>query len=211
LLNPALKTDQIFPLFISQQLPDGVVGLVIAGLFAASMSTIDSSLNSISTALVTDFYERFRKTARDRSCLVLARWLTVLFGGVGTGTALWMAANQEHLRSLRDAYLAILGLLMGSLAGLFALRIFTRRANGIGSMFGAIGGAVTLFYVQRHTDVCFYLYAAIGVTACFVIGYVISLLLPLGAVNVDGLTIHTLGRGSNRKSGSLPREGLAHE
>ena len=75
LLDPLLKTDQTFPLFIAQQLPAGIVGLVIAGLFAASMSTLDSSLNSISAAVVTDFYRRFRPT-RGTACLNVARSLT---------------------------------------------------------------------------------------------------------------------------------------
>ncbi len=117
LLDPTLKTDQTFPLFIAGELPVGIVGLVIAGLFAASMSTLDSSLNSISTALVTDFYRRFRPAAGDRKCLNLARCLTVILGLGATLTALWMAANQDKIRSLWDMYMAVLGLLMGSLAG----------------------------------------------------------------------------------------------
>jgi len=191
MLNPALKTDQTFPLFIAQQLPAGVVGLVIAGLFAASMSTLDSSLNSISTAIVTDFYRRFKPAADDHRCLNLARTLTVILGLVATGTALWMAANQDQIRSLWDMYLAILGLLMGSLTGLFALGVFTRRTHAVGALTGAVGGAVVLFLVERYTQTHFFLYAGVGITACFGIGYVVSLLVPGRAKNVDRLTVYT--------------------
>ena len=54
----------------------GVTGLVIAGLFAASMSSLDSSMNSVATVIVTDFYRRFKAGVTDQACLVLARWLT---------------------------------------------------------------------------------------------------------------------------------------
>jgi len=197
LLDPALKTDQIFPLFIAQQLPDGVTGIVIAGLFAASMSTVDSSLNSTATVIVTDIYRRFRPEADDRSSLRLARWLTVALGVVATGAGLWMAANQDMVPSLWDVYMSVLGLLMGSLAGLFALGIFTRRAHGSGAFTGAIIGAGVLWWVQNFTRLHFYIYAGVGMTACFIAGYVASLVIPAHRKPLDGLTIHSL---SNKTS-----------
>jgi len=190
-LDPTLKTDQIFPLFIAQQLPVGVVGLVIAGLFAASMSTIDSSLNSISSVVVTDFYRRFRSTVNERTGLVVARWTTVLFGGVAAGTAMWMASYRDQIQSLWDLYAIVLNLLMGSLTGLFALGIFSRRASGGGALVGALAGAVILYFVRTYTDMHFFLYAVVGIVSCFVIGYLASLLLP-ARTEPEGLTIYTL-------------------
>ena len=191
LLSPALSTDQTLPLFIAQQLPPGVMGLVIAALFAASMSTVDSSLNSISAAITTDFFRRFRPSALDRSCLNLARGLTILFGITATGAALWMAASQAKIMSLWDVYIKILGLLMGSLAGLFALGIFTRRANAAGALVGAAAGAGILFCVQQYTKTHGILYAAVGIFACFSVGYLASLVIPAGEKNLDGITIYT--------------------
>ncbi len=190
LLDPALKTDQIFPLFIAQQLPDGVVGLVIAGLFAATMSTVDSSLNSSSTVIVNDFYRRFKPDATDHGALVLARAITVLLGTAVTVAGLWMASNRDMAASLWDIYMSVLGLLMGSLAGLFALGIFTRRANGKGALVGAFAGAATLYWVQNYTRLHFYIYAAVGVTACFAAGYVASLIIPSRKPVDDDLTIY---------------------
>jgi len=191
LLNPALETDQTFPLFIAQQLPDGLVGLVIAGLFAAAMSTIDSSLNSISTACVTDFYRRFRPAAADRTCLRLARWLTIVLGLAATGTALILAGFRGDIKSLWDTYMAVLGLLMGSLTGLFALGMLTRRTHARGALIGAAAGVVILFCVQRYTNVFFYLYAAVGIVGCFAVGYLASLILPGEVKHLSGLTVHT--------------------
>ncbi len=191
-LDPTLKNDQIFPLFIAQQLPNGIVGLVIAGLFAAAMSTVDSSLNSISTAITTDFYRRFKTGASERHYLVLARVLTVIFGMIATGMGLWMAANQEAIKSLWDMYMKILGLVMGGLTGLFVLGIFTRRANGVGALVGAITSACLLWIVQTYTHIHFFLYSAIGIISCVLIGYIVSLIFPTREKSVAGLTYYTL-------------------
>ena len=158
----------------------------------ATISSIDSSLNSISTVIVTDFYRRFVPTASDRTRLKLARWLTVVFGVAATIAALIMAANQDKLGSLWDIYMAVLGLVMGSLTGLFALGILTRRAHSTGALVGAAAGAVILYCVQQYTDVFFYIYAGVGVVGCFVVGYVASLILPGRAKDLSGLTIYTL-------------------
>jgi SSS family transporter len=190
LLNPSLQTDAIFPLFIAQQLPAGITGLVVAGLFAAAMSTLDSSMNSVSTALVTDFYRRFNPDAPDRRCLNLARWLTVLLGAAGVATALWMASS--NIKSLWDTFITILGLTGGALAGMFILGIFTRRANGPGTLIGALCGAIVLYLVQSRTGVHFFLYAAVGIAACVLIGYIASLLIPAGKKDLGGLTIYTI-------------------
>ncbi|MBP6965185.1 MAG: sodium/solute symporter [Armatimonadetes bacterium] len=190
LLNPSLSTDAIFPLFIAMELPAGITGLVVAGLFAAAMSTLDSSMNSVATAIVTDFYRRFRPDAPDRRCLNLARWLTVLLGAAGVGTALWMA--NSGIKSLWDMFITILGLTGGALAGMFILGIFTRRAHGTGTLIGAIGGAFTLYLVQSRTSVHFFLYAAVGIVACVMIGYAASLIIPAKTRDLTGLTIYTI-------------------
>jgi Na+/proline symporter len=176
LLNINLTNDAIFPWFISQQLPVGVSGLVIAGLFAAAMSSLDSSMNSVSTALVTDFYRRFKRTVSEVFCLRLARWLTILMGAIGTGTALLMVTFQ--IQSLWDFFFKLLGLLGGSLAGIFALGVFTKKTHGVGTLVGALCSALILYFVQSFTKVHFFLYAAVGIISCFVIGYLISIIFP---------------------------------
>ena len=189
-LNPTLSTDAIFPLFIAVELPAGITGLVVAGLFAAAMSTLDSSMNSVATAIVTDFYRRFNPSAPDRRCLNLARWLTLLLGAAGVGTALWMASS--GIKSLWDAFITILGLTGGALAGMFVLGIFTRRAHGVGTLIGAVGGAIVLYLVQSRTSVHFFLYAAVGIVSCVVIGYVASLIIPAKRRDLRGLTVYTI-------------------
>ncbi|MYC67435.1 MAG: sodium/solute symporter [Acidobacteriia bacterium] len=172
LLNPALPTDSIFPLFIAQQLPVGIAGLLIAAVFAASMSTLDSSLNSVSAALVTDFYVRFRPSAPDSRRLLLARLLTAGLGVLATATSIALATFD--IGSLWDTFQGMMGLLGGGLAGLFALGIFFRSANGAGAMTGAVASVFILFWVQQHTDLHFFLYGAVGILSCVLIALATS-------------------------------------
>ena len=172
LLNPTLPPDSIFPLFIAQQLPVGIAGLLIAAVFAASMSTLDSSMNSVSAALVTDFYARFRPLSSDRRRLLLARLLTGVLGAVATATSIALATFD--VGSLWDAFQVMMGLLGGGLAGLFALGIFFRSANGKGAMTGAIASVFILYWVQQYTDLHFFLYGAVGILSCVAVGVLAS-------------------------------------
>ncbi|MPZ19415.1 MAG: sodium/solute symporter [Luteitalea sp.] len=192
LLHPAVATDATFAWFIGRQLPVGVSGLVVAGVFAAAMSTLSSGINSITAALVTDFYGRFRTDATDAARMRLARRLTILVGLGGTISALMMAT--WNIRSLWDLFLQSIGLLGGGLAGVFALGIFTRRAHGIGALVGLAASALLLHFVQQHTAVHFFLYAAIGGTTCMVVGYITSLFIPSRSPALDGLTVFTQKR-----------------
>ena len=96
------QTDAIIPWFIVTQLPDGIAGLLIAGVFAAAMSSLDSTIHSVATVWVTDVVARFRPNTSDKSALRWARLLTVSLGLFGTGTALWMAAVE--IQSLWDQF-----------------------------------------------------------------------------------------------------------
>ena len=98
------------------------------------------------------------------------------------------------VKSLWDLFMALLGLLSGGLAGVFVLGIFTRRANSAGALIGIVCSAAILYYVQRFTDIHFFLYGGIGITSCASLGYLVSLLVPSSKLNVENLTLHTLQR-----------------
>jgi len=195
-LDPAFKTDAIFPLFIARELPIGIAGLVVAGVFAAAQSTISTSMNSTSTALVTDFVRPLQLIHSERGYLRLGRVLTASMGILGIILALSFAASD--IKSLWDQFMMILGLFGGSMCGLFCLGIFTKRTSGPGAIVGALAGAAGLFLVQKYTDVHLLLYALVGITICFVCGYLASWILPRSEKSIEGLTIHTLERSSIR-------------
>lgn len=188
-LDPSQATDSIFPVYIVQNLPVGIAGLVIAGVFAAAQSTVSGSLNSVVTAGMTDFYSRLGGKATGAAGLRLARVLTAIVGVFATVTALVLA--ELNLASLWDAYNSILGLTASGLAGLFALGIFSKRASGVGAAIGVVSSAFVLFLVQRFTDLHFFLYAATGMLTCVIVGYLASLIFPSNKP-IDGLTFATL-------------------
>ncbi len=101
--NIRLKSqDAIFPWFIVSQLPAGFIGLLIAAVFAAAMSTLSSSLNSIATAIITDIYKPRSRFKSDKHFLNVAQMLTVVVGVVGSSLALWMAG--QGINSLMGSF-----------------------------------------------------------------------------------------------------------
>ena len=191
-LDPLAPTDQIFAWFIVSELPVGVAGLVVAGVFAAAMSSLDSSMNSMAAVVTTDFRRRFAPDHDDRHYLNLARWTTVVLGAAGTGSALVML--HFGFQSLVDQFLAYIGLLGGTMAGLFALGIVSRRASGRGALVGAAAAVAALVYVKTQTHLSGLMYATVGMGVCFVVGYVASLFLPDRGRDLRGLTISLLPR-----------------
>ncbi|HUS93421.1 MAG TPA: sodium/solute symporter, partial [Phycisphaerae bacterium] len=195
-LDPNLaQADALFPWYIVTQLPAGVSGLLIAGVFAAAMSSLDSSMNSVATAVTTDFYRRFRPAAPDARCLRLARAVTVVVGLAGMGFALMMA--RWRIKSLWDQFATYLGLFGGGLGGLFLLAISTRRAHGLGALVGLLVSGGVQFALSRLWPVHPWFYAVTGIVSCFLAGYAASLLLPGGGKPLNGLTLHTLQKGES--------------
>lgn len=186
------KSDQLVPWFVVSHLPSGVAGVVIAGIFAAAMSSLDSSMNSITTAVVKDFIEPAAEDRPDRDRMGLARALTVLLGVVGTASAMILATIE--IRYLFDAFQRIIGLFGGGVAGVFLMAVFSSRANASGALAGLVfGGALTLA-VASWTDVNFLLYAGIGTVSCIAIGLLVSAASGGNSKDIDGLTVASVRR-----------------
>jgi len=186
-LDPGFGNDQIFPLFIARELPLGISGLVVAGVLAAAQSTISTSMNSVSTVLVTDWYRLLRPERSDRHYLAVGRVFTVALGLVGTGTALWFAGAAD--RSLLDVFLGYVGLLTSVLGGFFLLGILSRRAHALGAMVGGLAGAAALLTVKAW-GLHLFLYAGVGMITTLVVGVLVSVVIP-GQPRTERLTIWT--------------------
>jgi solute:Na+ symporter, SSS family len=120
------KPDQIFPFFIVTQLPSGVVGIVIAAVLAAGMSTLDSSLNTSATVWAIDFYRRLKQTpADDHKLLAVTRWTTIVIGIIGTGAALLMI----QVKTALDVWWQISAVFGGGMLGLFLLGLIVPAAT----------------------------------------------------------------------------------
>lgn len=185
------KGDQAFPHFIATGLPTGLSGLLLAGLFGAAMSSLDSSMNAASTLAVTDLYRRFlRPDAPEKRALNLARLLTLVWGLIGVALALAMIQVGTFL----DFYFKIVSLVIGAIAGIVFLALVSPRAHGRGvmvgiglslpvmawgvaSMSGAFRGEWAAYAFPWHAIM-------VGVTTTLVVavgGYLASLVLPRGS------------------------------
>lgn len=174
-LDPNFQIDAVFPLFIANELPVGIAGLVVAGIFAAAQSTISTSMNSTSTALVTDFAKRFNWLKSEKAYFNLARILTLTLGILGTTIALVMAS--ANIISLWDTFMKVIGLFGGPLCGVFLLGMLSKKANTLGVILGLIAGVTAVAYIQMATDVSYILHAGVGIAACMLFGNVFSMIL----------------------------------
>ncbi len=173
-LSVALQSnDQIFPTFIVQRLPHGVAGLVIAAIFAAAMSNLSGSLNSLSSTTVLDFYKPLVKPQADETQLLgLSRWFTAVWGIVLIAIA--MVARKWG--SVFTAGLTIASLVYGPMLGAFLLGVLTKRANQIGVMTGMATSLVFMLLIWYKTPIAWTWYVLFGTAVCFVVGYAVSLL-----------------------------------
>jgi len=187
-MNPLLPVDATFPLFIAAELPMGVTGLIIAGIFAAAMATLSGIMNSVATLITVDFYERFAKDKSQKKGVFFAEIMTVVVGLVGIGAALVL--SRFDIGSLFDVSIELAGLLGGGFAGAYTLGMFTRRANSQGVAIGIVTAIVLTFVAWWFDLVHPYFYLAISILVCVVVGYLASLFFPPPARSLEGLTIH---------------------
>ena len=171
--------DAIFPYFMMSQMPAGMAGLLIAAIFAATMSTISSNINSVSTAFSVDFIQRFRPSIKDSTLLRVARWTCIVSGLIGLGIALLMAT--WDIASLLDYFNTILGLLTSGLGGLFVIAVFFPRIKGGAALTGFIVGELVVFLMWLYTDANFFLFGATGIVVSVITALILSLNSPLPA------------------------------
>ena len=165
--------DSIFPWYIVKQLPNGVVGLLISGILAAAMSSVSSSINSAAASYSIDIHFRFWKTSNN---LKTAKIATFVVGILGTLVALFMAGFE--IKSLWDVFNKVLGLILGSMSGLFLLGIIIKKANSNGALIGFVGSLIVQTYVANYTNIHLLLYTATGMITCFLLGIIGSMLFP---------------------------------
>ena len=138
------RPDTVFPHFIVTQLPVGVTGLLIAAIFAAAMSSIDSSLNCSATLILCDVYRRyFRPGAGEHESMRVLHVTTMVWGMAGTGVALAMI----QVKSVLDVWWQLAGIFSGGMLGLFLLGLISRRAGNPAAITGVIIGILTIVWM----------------------------------------------------------------
>ena len=169
--------NYVFPTFILTQMPVGLIGLLIAAIFAAAMSTIAAEMASLSTATVSAFYRRFaRKQATDRHYLWVSRLATGFWGLFASGVAVWAA----ELGSLIEVVNRFGSFFYGSILGVFILAVGFRHATANGAFVGLIAGMGAVAWAASFTDVAFLWHNVIGAVVVVVVGMTVSALEGLG-------------------------------
>ena len=192
-LGDGIEKDKLLPFYIMHALPQGVSGLIIAAIFAAAMSSMDSGIHSLSTVITNDFVRPLRPHGptedSDRFDLILARILVVGLGLVGTLVAFWVSSFTHLL----EAASAVLGLFNGPILSLFLLGVLTRRGRFGGWLVGAICGILVTLMLQaldfsdgtvrlfsrgeNPVKVHWYYYFPASFFTSLLVGYSISLLM----------------------------------
>ena len=167
--------NYVFPTFVLDHLPVGLVGLVIAAIFAAAMSTISAELTALSTATVIDFYRRWVKSDSDDAHLLwVSRFATGFWGIFASVVAIYAA----ELGSLIEVVNRFGSFFYGSILGVFILAIGWPRANGTGAFTGLVAGMTCVALVARFTDIAFLWLNVVGAVAVFVAGVLVSEIAP---------------------------------
>ena len=159
--------NYVFPTFITTSLPIGLVGLLIAAVFAAAMSSIAAELNALSAATVIDFYRRHvRPGNTDRHYLFISKLATAFWGLFATGFALYAA----NFGSLIEVVNRVGSYFYGSLLGVFVLAIAFPKTTANGAFWGLLAGMVTVGIVEATTEISFIWYNIVGTVAVVVVG-----------------------------------------
>jgi Na+/proline symporter len=165
--------NYVFPTFVTQHMPIGLVGLIIAAIFAAAMSSIAAELNSLSTATVIDFYRRFvRVEGSDAHYLNVSKLITGFWGAVACVVAIFAT----KLGPLIDVVNRFGSFFYGSLLGVFLLAWGVPFATARGAFYGLLGGMATVATVAFTTDIAFLWHNVVGVVAVLAVGGTVSAL-----------------------------------
>ena len=174
--TPAADVNYVFPVFVTTQLPQGLVGLIIAAILAAAMSTVAGELSATASATVMDVYKRLLRGSEGDAHYVLVSRLAVVFWGV---LACIVAMYAVQLGSLIEVVNRIGSIFYGSLLGVFVLALGFKRANAHGAFVGLLSGIVFVIAFDAHPateNVSFLWHNPIGVAVVLVVGMTVSLL-----------------------------------
>ncbi len=185
-----IKPDGILSYFIVNQVPPGASGFLVAAIFAAAMSSIDSALHSLATCMTVDFYQRYSSSPRSESqSLKVAQGLIVVWGILGILSAFYVASTGESLLPFLIKYTAMF---LGPLLGIFLMGVLFPRINATGAFYGTITAVIILVVGSEIGWLGFpgIWRSAIIAPVAIILGLVISLLggKP-GERSLGGLTL----------------------
>jgi solute:Na+ symporter, SSS family len=170
---PFTGGDKVFPDFITQHMPTGLSGLVVAAIFAAALS---SSLNSIAATFVQDLYKPFAKEKDDKHLLKVSGWLTLGFGVVQIIVALALMKFNE---SALNQALSVASLINGPVLGVFLVGTFLKRVSQTPALIGMAVSIIVMLFIRFSTPVAFTWYVLIGSLITFFVAWLASFIFPI--------------------------------
>ena len=166
-------TNYVFLTFVTNFLPVGLVGLVIAAIIAASMSSTAGELNALASTTVVDIYRRiFRKEASEEHYLKISKIATVIWGGY----AIMLAEYASRLGSLIEAVNILGSLFYGTILGIFLVAFYFKKIGGTATFIGALIAQVAVFCCFFFTDLAFLWYNVVGCAGVIACALIINLL-----------------------------------
>lgn len=196
-----LKADEVFPWFILTQVPVGLAGLVISGVMAAAMSSLDSSINSIATVVTVDLLKPWLAPDRsDRFYLRMARVIAVAASALMIVGAIYFSSIEKE--SMNDLSWIIASVFGGCLLGLFMLGFFTRRIDNTAVIIGLMGAVSLNLYLGLSVGgwlpapvalpIHSYWVGILVNLAFIIIAAIVSLFRKPNTRELSGLTVWTL-------------------
>jgi SSS family solute:Na+ symporter len=178
--------DKVFPYYIVNGLPQGLTGLLIASIFAAGMSTVSTSVNSVATIILSDFYKRYWYPEPSEKLSMRVLYISSLaFGVVGILVALAMT----QVKSALDAWWTLASIFSGGMLGLFLMGYFSARVTSRQAAYGVVAGILVIFWMSLsplywHEGIWLklsnpfhsHLTIVFGTTIIFVVGFFLSIL-----------------------------------
>lgn len=188
------------PMFVGRYFPHGLIGLVMVGLFAAAMSSLDSTINSLSATSMEDIARKvFKNSLTDKKELLLSKFFTVFWGTLCVIFSFFVGNISD---SIIVSVNKIGSLINGPILGVFALGLLTKRTNGYGAVGGLLAGFLFDGYLWiYHPQVSWLWWNVIGFFVTFIIGYLISLIT--GKVDRGDIShlVWSLGQNNAEKLG----------
>ena len=166
LLPEHITGDRIFPWFIAHVLPTGLSGLLIAAIFAAAMSSMDSGINSMATVIVNDFILPVTGKTGDRSTVRLARVITTVLGLLATALSVYLFFVSDA-KGIIETFATFMGLFSAPVLALFLTGLLSRRGSFTAWIPSALLGIGFTAWL-RTTEVSWIWYFPAGFTVCFV-------------------------------------------
>lgn len=145
-LPAGMKAEEVFPYFIATQLPVGIIGLIVAAIAAAAISSLDADMNCLAAITVQDYYVRFKPKSTDKQQLKVGRWAVFVSGVLSVAIALlYVAWNGE---GVLGAVFALYAIFSAGIVGIFLLGLLSRRANKQGLYIGIAAAVLFTAYAM---------------------------------------------------------------